>query len=154
MMRDWNVELFFSKDGAGGAWPGAPSFEAAARFAFWGGVVAWPGLFSLLAVSFAARAVAPDVRRSLLRRARRKRDPACAPASLPKRRVFGAALFCAYFVACCAWTKAHPVHDAMFFGSYKLRWGVGNPALDAPLLPYFRRADISPKNRGDVAATT
>ena len=97
--------------------------EVAGRYLFWGGVMAWPGLFSLLAVSFAARAFAPDLRRYLLRRTRQKTDPACAPTSRLKRRALSFGLFSLYFLGCCVWTRTHPVHDAIYYGSYKLKWG-------------------------------
>ncbi|KAH8065034.1 hypothetical protein JL722_1930 [Aureococcus anophagefferens] len=56
------------------------------------------------------------------------------------RKLRALACFAAYFAGCAAWTRAHPVHDAMFFGSFKLEWGLGNPPVDSPMPVHLKTA--------------
>jgi len=99
MMRDWNLEVRCGPAGAWGAAPAAPLCVLAGRYLFWGGVVAWPGLFAMLAVYFGVYCAAPGLRSFLLGRARLQR-----PWGLRSRRRFALALFGLYLMLCCAWT--------------------------------------------------
>ena len=134
MMRDCNLEVIF-RDGDS---LGARAGRFVGRYLFWGGVFAWPGLFSMLTVYFLAYACAPFARAALLRRTRSKRDLPCPPENARRRNLASFALFVLYFGLCCLWTRRHPVHDALFFGSYKLEWGLGNPPVSSPMMYHLR----------------
>ncbi|KAH8055164.1 hypothetical protein JL721_10264 [Aureococcus anophagefferens] len=144
MMRDCNLEVAFAAGGPRGAGPFAAVFRFAGRYFFWGGVVVWQGMFSMLFIYFAAYAAAPHVRGALLRRARSKGPPPCPAERCAERgaarKLRALACFAAYFAGCAAWTRAHPVHDAMFFGSFKLEWGLGNPPVDSPMPVHLKTA--------------
>ena len=140
MMRDCNLEVAFAAGGPRGAGPAAAVLRFAGRYFFWGGVVVWQGMFSMLFIYFAAYAAAPHVRGALLRRARSKGPPPCPAEAGAARKLRALACFAAYFAGCAAWTRAHPVHDAMFFGSFKLEWGLGNPPVDSPMPVHLRTA--------------
>lgn len=115
LLVDWNLALSDN-----------PRVRFASFAAFWGGVVAWQGLFSMFALYFAVYA-AWYVRSNfdtdclLSGSARARQQFFVRPA--PNHRVAGL-LFLSYFTLCCIWTYSHPLHDAIFHASFKTSWGL------------------------------
>ncbi|KAJ8598978.1 hypothetical protein CTAYLR_009261 [Chrysophaeum taylorii] len=120
MLKTWNVAL-----------DPHPAARFAGKMFFWGGVVAWPGLFSVLALYFFLygvfcsstlhRAVRPNPRKGLL-------------------------LALSYSSLCCLWTYLHPFQDAFFHASFKSAWGLAAwpfHAFDKFLARYAAEAAVN-----------
>lgn len=115
LLVDWNLALSAS-----------PRVRLASLAAFWGGVVAWQGLFSMFALYFAVYAAWYvrsnfDANCLLFGSAHATRGFFFRPP--PNHRV-AALLFLSYFALCCIWTYSHPLHDAIFHASFKTSWGL------------------------------
>lgn len=103
----------------------SPNQSFLGNLLFWGGVVVWPGLFSMLFLYYSAYASWSSRRRASI-------APRTNVRLAKSRPLLGIFLCLVYFALCLTWTYVHPVHDAAFFASFKFDWGLAGPVRSRP----------------------